>query len=96
MFTDNIDLEVTFGTKIQYPKVLARTLEELPKVDLGITFRSNISALTQVFGKDTGKPEVECGIRIIDCPISVIPSKLSPKQGMDHDLWLMKAVISWD
>ena len=96
MFTDNIDLEVTFGTKIQYPKVLARTLEELPKVDLGITFRSNISALTQVFGKDTGKPELECGIRIIDCPISVIPSKLSPKQGMNHDLWLMKAMISWD
>jgi len=96
MFTDNIDLEVTFDTKVQYPKLLAKAVEELPKVDLGITFRANISALSQVFGKDLGKPEVECGIRVIDCPMAIIPSKLSPKEGMDHDLWLMKVVIAWD
>ncbi|AMK14239.1 cell surface protein [methanogenic archaeon mixed culture ISO4-G1] len=95
MFTDNIDLEVTVSTGIQYPHILAREVEELPNVILGATFRANISALSRIISFDVGRPEVECGIRIIDCPLEVIPSKLSPKKGMDHDLWLLRAVIEW-
>jgi len=96
MFADNIDLEVTFDTRIQYPGILARALEETPKVELGVTFRTNISALTRIFGKDIGKPSIECGIRIIDCPLEIIPPKLSPKKGMDHDMWLLRMTIEWD
>lgn len=95
-FTDNIDLEVTFDTKIQYPGILARSLESTPKVDLGITFRTNISALSRMIGEDVGTPEVECGIRIIDCPLEIIPSKLSPKKGIDHDMWLIRVNVEWD
>ena len=96
MFTDNIDLEVTYDTKIQYPGIFARAFEEMPEADLGITFRTNISALTQIFGEDTGKPGVECGMRFIDCPTAVIPARMSPKSGMDHDLWLIRMNIAWD
>ncbi len=96
MFTDNIDLEVTFETEIKNPDMFSTAFDELPKADLGVTFRTNLSALTQIFGKDTGKPSVECGIRFIDCPIEGIPSRLSPKSGMDHDLWLIRVSIEWD
>jgi hypothetical protein len=68
----------------------------LPKVDFGVTFRANISALMKVFGKEVGTPAVECGIRVIDCPLELIPSKLSPKRGMDHDMWLIKMTVEWD
>ena len=95
-FTDNIDLEVTFDTKIQYPGILARSLESTPKVDLGITFRTNISALSRLIGEGVGTPGVECGIRSIDCPLEIIPSKLSPKKGMDHDMWLIRVNVEWD
>ncbi len=94
-FTDNIDLEVTFDAKVQYPSILARSLETTPKVDLGVTFRTNLSALGRIIGKDVGTPGVECGIRVIDCPAIVIPSKLSPKSGMVHDLWLLKVNVEW-
>ena len=94
-FTDNIDLEVTFDAKVQYPSILARSLETTPKVDLGITFRTNLSALSRIIGKDVGTPGVECGIRVIDCPAIIIPSKLSPKSGMVHDLWLLKVNVEW-
>ena len=95
MFTDNIDLEITFDTKVQYPAILARSLEEVPQVGMGITFRTNISALTQLLGEHTGKPGVECGVRILDCPMAIIPGKLSPKNGMTHDMWLIKMNIEW-
>ena len=95
MFTDNIDLEVMVNTKIQYPELLARSLDELPKVDLGLTFRANLSAITQIFGYDTGRPGIECGIRIIDCPKEIIPGRMSPKAGMEHDLWLFRVNVEW-
>ncbi len=96
MFSDNIDLEVTIDSKIQYPAILAHSIEEdLPQVDLGVTFRINMSALTKILGKDTGKPGIECGIRVIDCPMLIIPGKLSPKSGMEHDMWLIKMNIDW-
>ena len=96
MFTDNIDLEVTFKAKLQFPKALAHSVDELPEVDMGVVFRTNISALLKVYGKDYGTPGVECGIRIVDCPAAVIPAKLSPKNGMEHDLWLIRVNIEWD
>lgn len=96
MFTDNIDLELTIGAKLQFPRILASAADSLPKVDFGATFRTNIFALTKLFGEDIGRPEVECGLRVIDCPTALIPSKLSPKGGMDHDLWLFKVTIAWD
>ena len=95
-FTDNIDLEVTFGARVQYPGVLARSLDSVPKADFGITFRTNISALSRIVGADAGTPGIECGIRIIDCPLEIIPSKLSPKKGMDHDMWLIRINVEWD
>ena len=94
-FTDNIDLEVTFDAKVQYPSILAHSLESTPKVDLGVTFRTNLSALSRIIGENVGTPGVECGIRVIDCPAIIIPSKLSPKSGMVHDMWLIKVNIEW-
>ena len=94
-FTDNIDLEVTFDAKVQYPKILARSVEDIPKVDLGVTFRTNLSALSRIIGEEVGKPGIECGIRIIDCPALIIPSKMSPKSGMEHDMWLIRVNIEW-
>ncbi|MBE6528673.1 MAG: lamin tail domain-containing protein [Thermoplasmata archaeon] len=96
MFTDNIDLEVTIDSRLQYPAILARSIEEeLPKVDFGVTFRVNMSALTEIYGKDTGKPGIECGIRVIDCPTLIIPARMSPKSGMEHDFWLIRMNIEW-
>ncbi len=95
MFTDNIDLEITFDARIGFPEFLTKRIDELPLMDLGLTFRTNISALTKIFGTDTGTPSVECGVRIMDCPSVVIPSKLSPKNGMVHDLWLFKLTVEW-
>lgn len=95
MFTENIDLEVTVDAKLQFPKTLVPESELLSKIDIGATFRTNISALTRLFGEDYGTPELVCGLKIIDCPTALVPAKLSPKSGMEHDLWLFKVTVSW-
>ena len=88
MFAENIDLEVTVHAGVGFPEILSGGAD-LPAMDLGVTFRTNVSALTRVLGADTGRPEIVFGVRIIDCPKAAIPSKLSAKDNMEHDLWLM-------
>jgi hypothetical protein len=95
MFTDNIDLEVTVDAKIQTPGILSANIDDVPKIDLGVTFRANISAICGLFGKDVGRPGIECGVRILDCPTALIPPTMSPKKGMDHDLWLLRMTVEW-
>lgn len=92
MFTDNIDLEVTVHAGVGFPEILSNGAD-LPDMDLGVTFRTNVSALSRILGSDMGRPEVEFGIRIIDCPEVAIPARLSPKEGMEHDLWLMMLTV---
>ena len=95
IFTENIDLDVTVHAGIGFPKMLARGIEKPPRVDLGVTFRANLAAITSAFGKDTGKPGVEFGVRVLDCPIMLIPRSLSPDPKMSHDLWLLRAEVTW-
>ena len=92
MFTENIDLEVTVHTGVGFPEVLSDGAD-LPEMDLGVTFRTNLAGITRLAGSDTGRPEVVMGIRAIDCPELAIPSRLSPKDGMEHDLWLMMLTV---
>ena len=92
MFAENIDLEVTLRAGIGFPEMLSGGAD-LPQMDLGVTFRTNLSGITRLLGTDTGRPEVQFGIRAIDCPEAAIPSRLSPKEGMDHDLWLMLVTV---
>ena len=95
MFTENIDLEVMYHTSVGFPKLLAGENDELPKMDLAISFRANMASITRILGTDTGKPSVTCAIGALDCPYEVIPSKLNPNRNMDHDLWLMKVTVTW-
>ncbi len=92
MFTENIELEVTFSTGIGFPELLSKGAD-LPEMELGITFRTNLAAITRIIGEDTGRPEVVLGVRAVDVPEEALPSKLSPKKGMDHDLWLMLLTV---
>lgn len=92
MFAENIDLEVTFHTGIGFPDLLSNGAD-LPEMDLGVTFRTNLSGITRLLGSDTGRPEIVMGVRAIDCPEMAIPSRLSPKDGMEHDLWLMLLTV---
>ena len=92
MFTENIDLEVTFHAGVGFPEILSDGAD-LPQMDLGFTFRTNLAGITRLLGTDTGRPEVQFGIRAMDCPEAAIPSKLSPREGMDHDLWLMLVTV---
>ncbi len=94
MFTENIDLEVLFHTGIGFPDIIADEIDELPELDLGIVFRTNIAALTRLAGTDTGSPGFEFGVLARDIPEYILPSRLSPKEGMDHDLWLFRTVIT--
>ena len=92
MFTENIDLEITFHAGVGFPEILSDGAD-LPQMDLGFTFRTNLAGITRLLGTDTGRPEVQFGIRAMDCPEAAIPSKLSPREGMDHDLWLMLVTV---
>ena len=92
MFTENLDLEVTVHAGIGFPEILSDGAD-LPQMDLGVTFRTNLAGITRVLGTDTGRPEVQFGIRAIDCPDLAIPSKLRPKADMEHDLWLMLLTV---
>ena len=92
MFTENLDLEVTMHAGVGFPDLLYDG-DGLPQMDLGVTFRTNLAGITRVLGSDTGRPEVQFGIRAIDCPELAIPSRLNPKDGMDHDLWLMLMTV---
>lgn len=93
MFTENIDLEVMVHAGMGFPKTLSKG-QDLPQMDLGVVFRTNLASLTRLAGTDTGNPEMEFGILARDCPEAVIPSKLSPKSNMTHDLWLFKATVT--
>ena len=92
MFTENLDLEVTVYAGVGFPDLLYDG-DGLPQMDLGVTFRTNLAGITRVLGSDIGRPEVQFGIRAIDCPELAIPSRLNPKDGMDHDLWLMLMTV---
>lgn len=95
MFTENIDLDVTFHTGMSFPRLLSEGIDDLPEMDLGVTFRTNLAAISNLLGTDTGRPELVCGIRALDCPIAVIPDRLSPNANMEHDLWLMRMTVRW-
>lgn len=91
MFAENIDLEVTFHAGVGFPSVLYG--DDLPDLDLGVTFRTNLAGITSLAGMDTGRPEVQFGIRVIGIPEAALPSKLSAKSGMDQDLWLVMMTV---
>lgn len=95
MFTENIGLEVMFHTSVGFPRILSDGIDNLPSMDLGVTFRASISSLTRVLGTDTGKPVLMCGVTAFDCPTEIIPEKMNPNRNMDHDLWLMRLTVTW-
>ena len=92
MFTENIDLEVMYHTGIGFPEILSDG-GNLPKMDMGVLVRTNLSSLTRIIGEDTGRPEIEFGIMLRDCPSVAIPHKLKVRDDMEHDLWLFKATV---
>ncbi len=92
MFAENIDLEISAHARVGLPEALSKGTD-LPDVDIGAVFRTNLSAITSLAGIDTGRPEVMFGLRIADCPKELIPSKMSARKNMDHDLWLMMATV---
>lgn len=92
MFTDNIDLEVMFHTSIGFPEFLGGG-EGLPRLDLGVVFRANLSSLTELLGWDSGTPEVVCGVAILDCPAAAVPSKISVDDSAERDLWLFRLTV---
>lgn len=93
MFTENIDLEVLFHAGVGFPGILGGDADDLPETDLGVVFRTSLSTLTRIIGADTGDSVTEIGIVARDCPEALIPSKLSAKKGMDHDLWLFLVTV---
>lgn len=95
MFTENIGLDVMFHTSMGFPKILSGGSDTLPTMDLGVSFRASLSAITRVLGADTGRPEVMCGITAFNCPTEVIPDKMNPNRNMHHDLWLMRLTVRW-
>ena len=92
MFTENIDLEVMYHPGIGFPEILSDG-GNLPKMDMGVLVRTNLSSLTRIIGEDTGRPEIEFGIMLRDCPSVAIPHKLKVRDDMEHDLWLFKATV---
>ena len=92
MFTENVDLEITFRTSAGFPEILSKGAD-LPSMDIGAVFRTNLAALTRLADTDTGRPEVMFGLRITDCPTEAIPSKMSARKNMDHDLWLIMVTV---
>lgn len=94
MFTENIDLEVTAHAGVGFPELLSEGAD-LPRLDIGTTFRTNLAGITALIGKDTGRPGIVMGLRVIDCPDAAIPSRLSARDGMDHDLWLMMVTVKF-
>lgn len=95
MFTENIDLEVMCHSSIGFPKLLSAGDDDLPEMDLAISFRTNMASVTRVLGTDTGRPSVTCSVGALDCPFEVIPEKLNPNRNMDRDLWLMRITVTW-
>ncbi|MDO5853327.1 MAG: lamin tail domain-containing protein [Thermoplasmata archaeon] len=93
-FTENVDLEVSAHARIGFPEILSKS-DDMPEVDIAAVFRANLASLTKVLGVDTGDAGIEFGLLIRDCPEVLIPSKLSAKDGMEHDLWLFKATVTF-
>ncbi len=92
MFAENIDLEVCVDARIGFPELLSGGAD-LPRMDLGMVVRANLSSLTRMLGADAGRPEIEFGVLARDCPAAVVPARLSPHDLMKHDLWLFKGSI---
>ncbi len=93
MFTENIDLEVCLHAGIGFPELLSKGIDDLPEMDLNVIVRTNLAALSRLVDIDSGRPGIEFGIMVRDCPEQVIPSKLSPKKNLDHDLWLFRVTM---
>ena len=91
MFAENMGLEVTADTGIGVPKVLGGS----EGMSRGVCFRTTVSALTHLFGRDTGRPEVEFGILSHDCPPLLVPERMKANKDMHCDFWLMHMTIGW-
>ena len=100
MFTENVDLQVTFHAGVGFPRLLSKGVEglgiDLPQMDLCVVFRANLASLTRIVGFDTGDPGIDFGIMARDCPAAVVDAipRLSVKEGMSYDLWLFRAEVS--
>ena len=100
MFTENVDLQVTFHAGVGFPRLLSKGVEnlgiDLPQMDLCVVFRANLASLTRIVGSDTGDPGIDFGIMARDCPAAVVDAipRLSVKEGMSYDLWLFRAEVS--
>lgn len=94
MFTENIDLEVQYHAEVGFPGILSKGVPDLPSMDLGVVFRTNLASIGRVIGDDIGRPETEFGIRAIDCPSAVIPQRLKMDENMERDLWLIRVTVS--
>ncbi len=53
MFVENIDLEVTIYTGIWLPRILSDSMD-LPHVNLGFIFRTNLAGIIRILGTDIG------------------------------------------
>ncbi len=95
VFTENIDLEVSFHAAVGFPGLLNPSGADLPSMDMNVIFRANIASLTRIAGSDTGDPGIEFGIMARDCPEIVVPGRLPVKDGMEHDLWLFRVTVGW-
>lgn len=98
MFTENIDLQVTFHAGVGFPELLTNRLDgivDLPRMDLCVVVRTNLASLTRIVGSDTGDPGIDFGIMARDCPAAVVDAipRLSAKEGMSCDLWLFHVEV---
>ncbi len=93
-FMEDVDLEIDFRTGIGIPEILTAG-SDAPEADVEAVFRTNLSAVSKLFGAEAGRPEIVCGLRITGCPLACIPDGVKTDGNMDRDLWLAKMSIKW-
>ncbi|MBO4798981.1 MAG: lamin tail domain-containing protein, partial [Candidatus Methanomethylophilaceae archaeon] len=93
-FMEDIDLEISAGTEIGFPKILGRSLD-YPDIRCEAVFRTNLASISGLFGEDAGRPETVFGVRLRGCPLGGLPGGLSADPDMERDLWLLKISVVW-
>ena len=89
----DVFLRTMVYTGMSAPKFLGAALDDT-EVDVAISVRVNISAISNLFGDDRGDWKAVAGIVMENIPTEMVPECFHPRDYMKSDLWLFRMTFT--
>ena len=88
---ENVFIRVYVHGGISVPDFLSFVSDD--SVDIGVSVRTNLAAISALLGGDKGRWNVEAGVLMEDVPTKALPALFDADPDKDSDLWLLKVLF---